>query len=98
MVKAHKGHYSQGYEMRRGVVGAINPAMWMVSVLTEDDGFTIIELLSEDDFETGDVLAWGDDYGMGHTNYRNVTKDFVTEVYVQNHGVPLSHLRQQLLI
>ncbi len=84
--------------MRKGTVRAINPIRGMVAVLTEDDAFTVIELLSEDGFEAGDEVVWSDDYGMGHTLYRNITKGYVTEVYVQNHGVHVLNLKAQLLI
>ena len=84
--------------MRSGTVKEVNSRRGMVGILTEDDAFTIIELLSEDEFQVGDFLTWEDGYGMGHTDYRNVTKGFVAEVYVQNHSVHASLLRVQLQV
>lgn len=83
--------------MRSGTIKAINASRGMIGVLTEDDAYTIIEMLSDDNFEVGDNLTWSNDYGMGHTKYRNVTKGYISEVYVQNHAVQESSLRRQLL-
>ena len=83
---------------RRGTVAAMNPSRGMVAITTEDDGFTIIELLSEWDIELGDLIAWRDDYAMGAETYRNLTKSSQSEVFVQNHAVPDAQLRQQLLL
>lgn len=83
--------------MRSGTLKAINRNRGMAAILTEDDAYTIIELLSDDDFEVGDEMDWEDDYGMGSSRYRNVTKGIACEVYVQSHGVHHTQLRQQLL-
>jgi len=69
----------------------------MVAILTEDDEFTIIELLSDSDFDRGDHVSWADEYGLGPVTYRNLSKQTEAEVYVQNHGVGRNGLRQQLL-
>ena len=81
---------------REGVVAAINPTRAMVGIATEDDGFTVIELLSDWDLEVGDSIAWANGYGLGSEIYCNLTKNSREEVYVQNHGVSQSNLRQQL--
>lgn len=81
---------------RHGTVAAINPARGMVAVATEDDGFTIIELLSEWDLEIGDALRWDNDYGLGSETYENLTKHTREEVYVQNHAVSRTQVRSQL--
>lgn len=70
----------------------------MVAVATEDDGYTIIELLSHFELEVGDKLSWKNGYGLGSEVYRNLSKGTQEEVYVQNHGVHQSLLRQQLLL
>lgn len=72
---------------RSGTVAAINPARGMVAIATEDDGFTIIELLSDFDIELGDQIAWLNGYGLGSEIYENLTKGSREAVYVQNHGV-----------
>jgi hypothetical protein len=68
----------------------------MVAVETEDDGYTIIELLCDFDLEVGDVLTWKNGYGLGSELYYNITKGTQEEVYVQNHGVSKTNLRVQL--
>jgi hypothetical protein len=80
-----------------GTVAVINPNRAMVAIATEDDGFTIIELLSEWDIEVGDSIVWANGHGLGHEIYENVTKGSRATVYVQNHAVSESGLRQQLL-
>jgi len=69
----------------------------MVAIATEDDGFTIIELLSEGEIEVGDSITWANGHGLGSEVYENLTKGSREEVYVQNHSVNQSSLRQQLL-
>jgi len=81
-----------------GVVRAINPRRGMVGVWVEDqNGYTIIEMLSSHEIELGDQMTWSDGYTMGGCQYRNVTKGWVAEVYVQNHDVNAQNLKQQLL-
>ena len=81
---------------RHGVVAAIKPARGMVAIATEDDGFTIIELLGEWDLEVGDDLRWDGDYGLGAEIYENLSKHSQAEVYVQNHAASQAYLPQQL--
>jgi hypothetical protein len=82
---------------RNGTVAAMNPNRGMVALATEDDGYTIIELLSEFELEIGDRVTWENGHGLGSEIYHNVTKGTHEEVYVQNHGVSSGNLRQQLL-
>jgi hypothetical protein len=82
----------------RGQVFAMNPRRGMVAIETEGHGFTIIELLSDDDIEIGDEMSWSDDTGLGSETYRNITKGTRMDVYVQNHWVSKNQLRQQLLM
>jgi len=70
----------------------------MVAIATQDDGYTIIELLSEWNIEVGDSIAWANGYGLGSEVYQNVTRSSREEVYVQNHSVSQSALHQQLLL
>lgn len=70
----------------------------MVAIATEDDGYTIIELLSDFELEVGDEMAWENGQGLGSEIYENVTKGSREEVYVQNHAVTNANLRQQLLL
>lgn len=83
---------------RTGVVAAMNQKRGMVAIETEDDGYTIVELLSEFEFELGDKVVWANDYGLGVETYKNVNKGVGEEVYVQNHSVSKTNLRLQLLL
>ena len=83
---------------RSGIVAAINPNRGMVAIATEDDGYTIIELLSEFELEVGDEVTWQNGHGLGSEIYHNVTKGNYEKVYVQNHSVSSGNLRQQLLL
>lgn len=69
----------------------------MVAIATEDDGYTIIELLSDFELEIGDSIFGSNGYAMEHEIYKNVSKGRSAEVYVQNHGVSKENLRKQLL-
>jgi hypothetical protein len=82
---------------RNGIVAAMNPSRGMVAIATEDDGYTIIELLAEFELEVGDEMTWENGHGLGSEIYKNVTKETSEEVYVQNHSVSKANLRQQLL-
>ena len=82
----------------RGRVYAINPQRGMVAIETENYGFTIIELLSDEDIELGDEMNWANDTGMGSETYHNRTKNQKMDVFVQNHWVSKNQLRQQLLV
>ncbi len=81
----------------QGTVFAINRQRGMVAIDTEY-GFTIIELMSDDNIEVGDEMAWADDTAMGSETYVNRSKGERMDVYVQNHHVPKHQLRQQLLM
>jgi hypothetical protein len=81
---------------RTGTVAAINPKKGMVAIETEDDGYTIIELLTSWDLEVGDTLSWKNGHGLGSEIYENISKGTKAKVYVQNHSVTKSHLASQL--
>jgi hypothetical protein len=69
----------------------------MVAVRMANRDFSIIELLG-DDLEVGDELQWNGDFPLGAESIRNLTQETRQEVYFQNHCVPQSQLRQQLLV
>lgn len=83
---------------RTGIAAAFNTIRGMVAIQTEDDGYTIIELLGAWHLEPGDEIAWRSGHAMGHQRYMNVTKGTSSEVFVQNHGVGPAALRDQLLL
>ena len=68
----------------------------MVAIATEDDGYTIIELLPSWDLEVGDTLTWRNGHGLGSEIYENISKGTKAEVYVQNHSVTKNILGSQL--
>ncbi len=80
----------------KGQVTHINQQCGMVAMLTDDEDYTIIELLG-DEVEEGDVLQWSGSYPLGGETIRNLTQECVMEVFFQNHSVPEHQLRQQLL-
>ena len=80
----------------KGQVIHINQRRGMVAVLTEDDEYSIIELLG-DEVKMGDALQWVGDYPLGGETIRNLTHGTTLEVFFQNHRVPKPQLRQQLL-
>ena len=81
---------------RSGVVAAINKDRGMVAIATEDDGYTIIEIVSAFELDIGDKVTWSNDHGLGTEVYRNLSKNVSEEVYVQNHSVAKANLKQQL--
>ena len=80
----------------RGRAVHINHQRGMVAVLTEDGDYSIIELLGED-IDEGDDLKWNESFPLGGESIKNLTQGTVIEVYFQNHSVPKTQLRQQLL-
>ena len=82
----------------KGKVYQINPKRGMVAVLTENDDFTIFEIIGSYEIDVGDELTWNNDTGLGTEQYENLTKNHIIEVFVQNHWVNKSQLRKQLLL
>jgi hypothetical protein len=80
----------------KGEVVHIHRQKGMIAVITEKGDFSIIELLG-DVVEVGDQLQWHGDYPLGSEQVRNLTHGCQISVYFQNHCVPESQLRQQLL-
>jgi hypothetical protein len=81
----------------KGAVKYINSNRGMVAVLTEDGDFSVFELLGGDRVEVGDAVSWKDATALGGEILTNHTQGERFEVYFQNHHVPPSQLRQQLL-
>lgn len=50
---------------RSGIVQAINARRGMIAIATEDDGYTIIELLEHFELEIGDRVRSANGYGLG---------------------------------
>ena len=82
---------------RTGTVAAKNQVRGMVAIATEDDGYTIIEILDDWELELGDTIGWNDGYGLGSEIYTNASKGTKPTVYVQNHSVSEANVKKQLL-
>lgn len=80
----------------RGQVVQVNKQRGMVAVLTVQGDHSILELIG-DDVEIGDELLWDGSYPLGGEDVRNLTHNSTMSVFFQNHCVPHSQLRQQLL-
>lgn len=83
--------------MMRGIVHAINSKAGMVAIATENDDFTIIELLDDDDVEIGDRMFW-DGKPLGEELISNGRNKSTFHVCFQNHEVSQHQLEQQLLL
>lgn len=79
-----------------GEVVHIHQQRGMVAVLTETGEYSIIELLGAG-VEVGDKLLWQGSHPLGSRHVTNVTRNHEVRVFFQNHCVPESQLRQQLL-
>ncbi|HEY4083018.1 MAG TPA: hypothetical protein VGM81_20225 [Burkholderiaceae bacterium] len=79
---------------RSGVVAAAQPDRGMFALETEDDGYTLIEVLHDFKLEIGDLMMWENGHGLGFQRYANVTKGAREEVYVQFHSLNNAGLKQ----
>lgn len=79
-----------------GQIAKMNLARGMVAVNTPH-GYSIFEMLSENEFQVGDEVRWEDDVSHGDTLLVNESQGFSCVVYFQVHHVPASQLDQQLL-
>lgn len=68
-----------------GVVVNINRQKRMVKVLTEDNTYSIFEILSDDNFEIDDEVFWEEHNPLGHADLTNLTKEETVEVFFQDH-------------
>lgn len=80
-----------------GNIFEINLHKAMVAVLTENGDFSTFELLGDDPVELKDKVYWENDTGLGSEMLKNITQGETFEVYFQNHWIPKSQLKQQLL-
>ena len=80
----------------KGRVIHIHHQRGMVAIETEIGELSVLELL-DDEVEVGDELQWKGNYPLGSETIKNISRATSMEVYFQNHCVPKSQLRQQLL-
>ena len=60
-----------------GIVEAVNHTRGRVAILTEEEGYTVVETAKGDAFAVGDEVRWE---GDGARRYRNVTRETVAEL------------------
>ncbi len=80
----------------KGQITNINLQKGMVAVLTDTEGYSIFEILSDDNFEIGDEVVWNENHPLGDCEIDNVTQDEKQEVYFQNHHVSSESLKKLL--
>ena len=78
----------------RGIITEINTRRGMASVKT-DNGFSIFELLSQENINVGDELEWSTDT-LGDCKVKNITQDESIAVYFQNHSVAAVNVKKLL--
>ena len=81
----------------KGIIEDINSEKGMVGVKTENEGFTIFQILSDDNLHLGDELTWDEDHPLGHSDIKNLTTDEQFEVFFENHWVRTNDLKRLLL-
>jgi hypothetical protein len=81
----------------KGEIVAINNGRGLVAVQTEDGDYSIFRLLGGNSVEVGDEVSWAHATCLGSTSISNHTKGENLEVFFQNHNVPKSQAKQQLL-
>ena len=81
----------------KGKVYAINRTRGMIAIKTSE-GYSIFELLGNEEIKEGDEIEWKDDTPLGSEQIMNLNSGESFEVYFQNHRVNEANLRKQLLL
>ncbi len=79
-----------------GRVYAMSRDRTKVAIETEQDGFTVVELVGIADMAVGDQIVWDSDWRMGPHTYRNLDTGRSLAVNVLNHFVSRSAVFQYL--
>lgn len=70
----------------RGTIEMINPKKGMIAVRTEDDEYSVLELLGGYSPEIGDILS-GELENLGGEDVKNISQNEIWSVYIQDiHG------------
>lgn len=69
----------------KGIIKRIDLNKGLVYVDTENGDNTIFEIISDDNFESGDRVFWKEHYPLGDCEIFNITKNEKSEVYFQDH-------------
>jgi hypothetical protein len=80
-----------------GIIYDINPQRGMVAVQTENEDFSIFEIVSQDAIEIGQKVSWKETHPAASTIITNHTTGVRFRVLFQNHQVSKLKLDQQLL-
>ena len=72
-----------GDENMKGTIELIGPKRVMVGVRTENDDYSVLELIGGYDPEIGDVLT-GNLYSLGGETILNMTQDESWDVFIQD--------------
>ncbi len=80
---------------RTGTIAIIDPDQGAAAILTNDHGYTIIELDPDWQVEIGDKIAWENGDALGFETYDNETRGTKGDIFVQNHEVNEQTLRLQ---
>lgn len=80
----------------KGVISDINLQKGIVAVLTESEGYSIFEIISDDNLEIGDELNWSENLPMGTCAINNITKNEIINVYFQNHWYSNENIKKQM--
>lgn len=82
----------------KGIIHQINLQRGMVAVRTEQNDFSVFELLGGlDHIEEGDIVSWIGSTPLGGQQISNHTRNLSLYVYFQNHHVSYGQLHEQLL-
>lgn len=81
--------------MLKGKVYMINPRKGLVAILTENNSFTIAEVLEMTLPELGDIVQ-GDLESLGGETLYNVTRKETIEVFIQDIYADINHARMLL--
>lgn len=77
----------------RGIVVAVNARRGMIIVKTQENTYSVLELIVGYDIEPGDILKGDLEDLAGQTIY-NVTQDEEMDVYIQDIQASLWHAKQ----
>lgn len=81
----------------KGVIKDINWDKGMVGVETESEGFSLFQILTDDNLHLGDEISWNEDHPLGNADIRNLTTNEKFEVFFENHWVKSDDLKRLLL-
>jgi hypothetical protein len=79
---------------QQGTIALIDREQSAAAISTEH-GYTVVEIDPDWPLEVGDRIEWDETDGLGFQEYRNLSKNALGEVFVQNHELDEKSLRLQ---